>query len=448
MGKLFGTDGLRGTAGRFPLDRATLELLGCILYFHLKDQNIDPWLIIGRDTRASGPTISQSVCQGFSHAGGSVRDAGTLSTPAIAYLAKSEQNFALSITASHNPSMDNGVKIFGPDGLKLAEQIELEFEDYLLGEKPLVRQIGTQPGKIIDTAKEFHSKYFHHLVDDFFPDLDLSGLSVVLDCANGALCEIAPGILKQLGAQVHALNVQPDGNNINQHCGSLYPDVLLEALKQNGFDCGFTFDGDGDRCLAGDRDQLYDGDFILGAAARHLQSAGKLNKNSVVATSMSNMGLEVFLKERGITLHRVPVGDKYVLEKLKEDNLSLGGEQSGHVIFMNDSFIGDGLATALQVLRIYKKSKSKFSDIFEGIRRYPQTLLNVSVKNKPEFHLVPGVPEKVRQIEEQLRDGGRIVLRYSGTEMLARIMIEGPDQKEIEQMALELSGIIRSQLSS
>jgi phosphoglucosamine mutase len=448
MGKLFGTDGLRGTAGHFPLDSATLELLGCILYFHLKEQATDPWLIIGRDTRESGPRIAQSLCQGFIHAGGNVRDGGTLSTPAIAYLAKSERNFALSITASHNPSMDNGVKIFGPDGLKIPEHIELQFEDYLLGEKPFIQQIGKQPGQIIDTAKDFRDKYFHHLVNDFFPDLDLTGLSVVLDCANGALCDLAPAILRQMGAQVHAINVQPDGKNINQHCGSLYPDVLLDALKQNGNDCGFTFDGDGDRCLAGDQDHLYDGDFILGAAARHLQSRGQLNKHSVVATSMSNMGLEVFLKEHGITLHRVPVGDKYVLEKLKEENLSLGGEQSGHIIFMNDSFIGDGLATALQVLRIHKNLHGKFSDIFDGIRRFPQTLLNVSVKSKPEFQLVAGVPDKVREIENKLGDGGRIVLRYSGTEMLARIMIEGADQKEIEQMALELSGIIQSQLSS
>jgi phosphoglucosamine mutase len=448
MGKLFGTDGLRGTAGEFPLDSATLELLGYVLFFHLKDRGVDPWLIIGRDTRASGPRIAKSICLGFTRAGGNVRDAGILSTPAIAYLAKSEKNFALSITASHNPSMDNGVKVFGPDGLKLADQIEREFETYLLGEKPFLREMAKRAGQILPMEQEFHSKYSHHLVNDFFPHLDLTGISVVLDCANGALSELAPAILKKMGATVHALNVRPDGANINQHCGSLYPDVLLNALHQNGYDCGFTFDGDGDRCLAGDRDHLYDGDFILGAAARQLQAYGKLKKNSVVATTMSNMGLEVFLKEHGIALHRVPVGDKNVLEKLKEEDLSLGGEQSGHVIFMNDSFIGDGLATALQVLRIFKNAGEGFSDIFEGIMRYPQTLLNVSVKRKPEFELVAGVTEKVREIEQKLGDAGRIVLRYSGTEMLARIMIEGPDQKDIEQMALELSGIIRSQLAS
>jgi phosphoglucosamine mutase len=446
MGKLFGTDGLRGTAGEFPLDNATLELLGRVLYFLLVDQKADPQLIVGRDTRESGPNILRALCVGFLRAGGTIRDGGILSTPAIAYLAKSEQNFAVSITASHNPSDDNGIKIFGADGLKLAEQTELEIEPYLLGEKPFLRETAAQPGENRQLQQQFQEKYFNHLVNDFFPDLNLNGMTIVLDCANGALFQMAPAILKKMGATVHALNTEPDGKNINQHCGSLYPDVLQSALHQNGADCGFTFDGDGDRCLAADRQDLYDGDFILGAAARYLQSRSQLRNNSVVATSMSNMGLESFLKKYGIHLHRVPVGDKNVLEKLKEDGLSLGGEQSGHVIFMNDSFIGDGLATALQILRIYQNSGGKFSEIFEGIKRFPQTLLNVAVKSKPDLNSVPGVSEKIHQIEQELGDSGRIVVRFSGTEMLARIMVEGPEQNQIDRMAKELSEIIRSQL--
>jgi phosphoglucosamine mutase len=447
MGKLFGTDGLRGTAGEFPLDNATLELLGRILYFLLINQKVEPNLIVGRDTRESGPNILRALCAGFLRAGGKIRDGGILSTPAIAFLAKSERNFAVSITASHNPSDDNGVKIFGADGLKLAEQTELEIEPYILGEKAFVRQTVTQPGENRQVEQEFQEKYFNHLVNDFFPDLDLNGMTIVLDCANGALYQMAPAILRKMGATVHALNTEPDGKNINQHCGSLYPDVLQNALHQNGADCGFTFDGDGDRCLAADRQDLYDGDSILGAAARYLQSRSQLKNNSVVATTMSNMGLESFLKKYGIQLHRVPVGDKYVLEKLKENGLSLGGEQSGHVIFMNDSFIGDGLVTALQILRIYKNSSGKFSEIFEGIKRFPQTLLNVPVKSKPDLNSVPGVSEKIEKIEEELGDSGRIVVRFSGTEMLARIMVEGPEQNQIDRMAKELSEIIRSQLS-
>jgi phosphoglucosamine mutase len=447
MGKLFGTDGLRGTAGDYPLDHATVELLGRILYFLLIDREIEPVLIVGRDTRESGPDITESLCRGFSCAGGHIRNGGILPTPAIAYLAKSEENVAVSITASHNPANDNGIKIFGPDGFKLSEQTEMEIELYLLGEKEFVRDTPAPQGQNHSCEQEFRSKYFNHLVNDFFPHLDLSGMSIVLDCANGALYQIAPMVLRQMGATVHALNTQPDGRNINDRCGALHPEVLVQTLKENGFDCGFTFDGDGDRCLAANHNGMYDGDFILGAAARSLQSRSMLKKNAVVATSMSNLGLEVFLKKRGIDLIRVPVGDKYVLEKLKEDDLSLGGEQSGHIIFMNDSFIGDGLATALQVLRIYKFSGKRFPEIFEGIQRYPQILLNVPVKSKPELTSVTGVPEKIQAIEQELGDTGRIVVRYSGTEMLARIMLEGPEQTTIERMANELKQIIQAQLN-
>ena len=446
MGKLFGTDGLRGTAGTFPLDNATLELLGRILYFNFTETHVEPVLIVGRDTRESGPAITEALCRGFSRAGGKIRDGGILPTPAIAYLAKSEQNFAVSVTASHNPSEDNGIKIFGPDGLKFLEETELEIEPYLLGEKSFIRESTAAQGENCRLEEEFHEKYFNHLVNDFFPDLDLSGMSIVVDCANGALYQLAPAILEKLGARVHPLNTSPDGKNINRNSGSLYPEVVANALRENGFDCGFTFDGDGDRCLVADHHQLYDGDFILGAASRYLDERSQLKRKTVVGTSMTNLGLEVFLNKRGMKLVRVPVGDKYVLEKLREEDLSLGGEQSGHIIFMNDSFIGDGLATALQVLRIYKNSGKKFSEVFEGIRRYPQTIVNVTVKSKPELHTIPGIQEKIQQVESELGEAGRVVVRYSGTEMVARVMIEGPEQSMIDRMAAELSQLFKSEL--
>lgn len=446
MGKLFGTDGLRGTAGNYPLDNATVELLGRILYFHFTEKHLNPVLIIGRDTRESGPTIAAALARGFCRAGGQVRDGGILPTPAIAYLARSERNFAVAITASHNPSADNGIKIFGTDGLKLSEQTELEIEPYLLGEKSFVRDNGSPQGETCAEEQAFRKKYFDHLVNDFFPDLDLSGMSLVVDCANGAFYDLAPAILRKMGATVHPLNTNPDGKNINYNCGSLYPEVVTQELRKNGFDCGFTFDGDGDRCLSADHTDMYDGDFILGAAARYLNSRSQLKKNKVVGTSMTNLGLDAFLRRQNIELIRVPVGDKYVLEKLKEEDLSLGGEQSGHIIFMNDSFIGDGLVTALQVLRMYKNSGTSFSGIFEGIKRYPQVLISVPVKSKPELQTVAGVSEKIELIERELAEAGRIVVRYSGTEMLARVMLEGPDQTQIEKMASELCKILESQL--
>ncbi len=446
MGKLFGTDGLRGAAGEYPLDNATLELLGRILYFFFIEKAIAPVLIVGRDTRASGTTIADALTRGFIRSGGHVHDGGVLPTPAIAYLAKTQNSLAVSITASHNPADDNGIKLFAPDGYKLQEQVESEIESYLTGEKMFLKETAAGPGESSIHHQHFATLYSNHL-KELFSDLDLSDVRIVIDCANGALFEIAPAVLRSLGAEVAVLNVEPDGKNINYMCGSLFPEVLANAVRKTQFDCGFTFDGDGDRCLVADTNAMYDGDFILGAAARYLHSRSLLKQNAVVATTMSNLGLEVFLKTLGIELRRVPVGDKYVLEKLELEDLSLGGEQSGHVIFMNDSHIGDGLLTALQILRIYKNSgSSSFSAIWDGIRKFPQTLTNVPVKSKPDLQSVPGVPEKILDIEAALGLSGRIVVRYSGTEMLARIMIEGPEQSQIEEMAGELSKIISSQL--
>ncbi len=447
MGRLFGTDGLRGVAREFPLDNATIELLGSILYFFLADRNIERELIIGRDTRESGPYLFEALGRGFGQSGGKILDSGILSTPALAYLAKKEGKCAISITASHNPYQDNGIKIFGPDGYKLSEEAELEIEPFLLGEKAFQRTIQS-PARIDSRPmhEAFRDEYCLHLTKELFSDLDLHGTRVALDCANGALYEIAPMVLGQLGAEVTAFHVEPNGLNINDHCGSLFPHLLLEEMKANGFDCGFTFDGDGDRCLAADLQNMYDGDFILAAAARHLQTRGELKKNAVVATTMSNLGLEVFLKHHGISLHRVPVGDKNVLEKLQKEELSLGGEQSGHIIFMNDSFIGDGLLTALQLLRTYKNSGTTFAHLSDGFVKFPQILLNIPVRSKPDLSTIPDLQQKMEVFQKELGDAGRMVVRYSGTEMKARVMIEGPDHDSIERMAKELGEIIKTKL--
>ncbi|HSE40962.1 MAG TPA: phosphoglucosamine mutase [Acidobacteriota bacterium] len=447
MGKLFGTDGLRGVASVFPLDQASIELLGRVLFFLLKDRDIEPEIIIGRDTRESGPVLFNALCRGFSSAGGRVDDAGILSTPALAYLAQVEKKCAVSITASHNPYQDNGIKIFGPDGYKLSEEVEAEIEPYLLGEKSLDRT-DTIPecNRNSDFLEYFRSEYKEYLVRSLFRDLNLKGLKIAIDCANGALCEVAPAVFRAMGAEVKAFHNQPNGQNINDHCGALYPHVLYGYVQENGFDAGFTFDGDGDRCMAADKTHVYDGDYILAAAALYLKAHGKLKKNAVVGTAMSNMGLEVFLRNQGIHLYRVPVGDKNVLEKLQEEDLSLGGEQSGHIIFMNDSFIGDGLLTALQVLRILKESGSSLAQFCTGFTKYPQILLNVSVKSKPDLQAIPEIHSAISKLEEELKSSGRILVRYSGTEPLARIMIEGPEQSRIESMAASLAEIVRNKL--
>jgi phosphoglucosamine mutase len=448
MGRLFGTDGLRGVAGQFPLDNATVELLGHVLYFLLTDRKLQPEIIVGRDTRESGPFLFDALARGFAKAGGQIYDAGVLSTPALAYLATAEKKCAISITASHNPYPDNGIKIFGADGFKLSEEAEGEIEPYLLGEKAFLRNNASAdhpaPQPMHDTYLTQYCRYF---LDRLFRGLDLSGMKIAVDCANGALSEIAPKVLSAFGARVVAFHTNPNGRNINEGCGSLHPEILLEEIRRDGFDCGFTFDGDGDRCLAGDRKSVYDGDFILGAAAIYLHERGELKKDAVVATSMSNLGLEIFLKKHAIHLHRVPVGDKNVLEKLRQEDLSLGGEQSGHIIFMNESFIGDGLLTALELLRIYKNSAAPFSDLCDGFVKCPQILLNVPVRKKPELETLPEIQASIRKIEQELGDAGRILVRYSGTEMKARIMIEGTDQNRIETLAGGLAEIIKNKLN-
>lgn len=448
MGKLFGTDGLRGIAGEFPLDQATTELLGHVLFYLLTEKGTEPEIIIGRDTRESGPGIFNSLCRGFSSPGGKIDDAGVLSTPALAYLAKTERKYTISITASHNAYRDNGIKIFGPDGYKLTEDAENEIEPYLLGHRPFLRDPAAGGcTRNEDLQEYFRTRYCQHLVREVFAGLDLRGMRVALDCANGALSHLAPQVLRELGAEVLAIHVEPNGRNINENSGALHPEAVLQHLRAEGCDAGFTYDGDGDRCLCADQAATYDGDFILAAAAVYLHDRGRLKKDAVVATTMSNLGLEVFLQERGLHLYRVPVGDKYVVEKLEQDELSLGGEQSGHIIFRNESFIGDGLLTSLEILRMMKDSGKPLSQLCEGFVKYPQILLNIPVRHKPELSGIPEVQERLRKIEGQLGSHGRIVLRYSGTESLARIMIEGPEQEMIRNMAEDLGQILREKLN-
>jgi phosphoglucosamine mutase len=446
--KLFGTDGLRAVAGEFPLDSATVELLGRVLFSFLKEKNLETEIIIGQDTRESSDQLFTALTKGFCEAGGRIDRAGVISTPALAFLAKKEGKCAIAITASHNPFRDNGIKIFGPDGYKMSEESESWIEPYLLGEKTFASsKNGPGCGENREMQQHFFNEYCTYLKTELFGDLDLSGIRVVIDCANGAVFQLAPDVLRSLGAEVTAINDQPDGRNINQNCGALYPNVLFEKIREDGYDCGFTFDGDGDRCMAADSEGVYDGDFILAVSARYLQDQGKLNGNSVVATPMSNMGLEVFLRKRDIRLLRVPVGDKNVLDMLKRERLSLGGEQSGHIIFMNDTFIGDGLITALQLLRIYKRAKTPFGRLCDGFTKFPQILLNIPVKQKPDLNAIPEIADGIKDAEQKLSGTGRILVRYSGTEMLARIMIEGPDQTLIESMARQLGEILQSKLN-
>ncbi len=448
MKKLFGTDGMRGEAGNFPLDRETIEIVGSSLARQFREKTgRNPRFVSGRDTRESGTWIEQAFHTGAKSESAVCESAGVITTPGIAFLTK-EFGFdaGIVISASHNPFEDNGIKIFSPTGKKIDGETERNIEKDIFenGKRK------TENGKfeIVSDSKsaEFQDAYLNYLAQSF-ENLRLKNFKMVVDCANGAACELAPELFGKLGAKVIAVNNQPDGKNINKNCGSLHLDVLQQKVLEEKADFGVAFDGDADRSLFVDeKGNLVDGDATLWIMAQYLQEHGKLENNKVVATVMSNIGLEIALKSKNIELVRTAVGDKYVLEVLLKTGASIGGEQSGHIIFPKKSLVGDGMMTTLFLLEaIYEKQKT-FSEMTEGFARYPQILVNVKVREKLPFEDVREINEASRQLNEKLNGNGRLLLRYSGTENLARVMIEGRNQTEIENQANHLAEIIKNSL--
>lgn len=443
MTSLFGTDGIRGVAGRYPLDGPTIYACARALAVHLERRlGRPPRLVTGRDTRDSGRWIEGVLTRGLGEAGAEVVSAGIITTPGIAYLTRSQSlDAGVVISASHNPFPDNGIKIFSAAGTKLEDELEQAIEADILQSAPA--KVNVSPSWL-DVDEQLCRHYLNYLIHDIGQELDLHGLKLGLDCAHGAAYEIAPEVFRSLGADVQALAVEPDGKNINQDCGTVHIEVLSQWMRDHNYDLGIAFDGDADRVLFVGRDgRVFDGDHILFVAAKSLQAAGRLNHNLVVGTVMSNGGLEKGLQERGIRLHRTPVGDRYVLEALLELGGSLGGEQSGHIIFPHVSLAGDGLITALEVLRIMRQTGCDLYELSEGLTLYPQLLINVPVRSKPPFESVPAILAHQRAIEQQLEGRGRLLLRYSGTEDKARIMIEAEDPDLVTRLANELADTIR-----
>lgn len=447
MKKLFGTDGIRGKAGIFPLDETTISIIGKSLTKQFKRKNgVPPQFITGRDTRESGDWIEEAFHTGAISEGAKCESAGILTTPGIAYLTK-RNNFdaGIVISASHNPFQDNGIKVFMPTGKKLDQATEQEIEKEIFEES----QNETQKSRFsVDTSRvdEYQHHYLDHLIEEF-KQLSLSNLKLVIDCANGAASHLAPQLFETFGANVIAINNEPNGENINQDCGSLHLDKLQEKVISEQADFGVAFDGDADRSLFVDeKGELADGDAILWIMAQYLQNEGKLNKDTVVATVMSNIGLEIALHSKQIKLLRTSVGDKYVLQELIKTNSSIGGEQSGHIIFPNRSLVGDGLQTALYLLEALQENKKSLAEMKNGFTKFPQILVNVGVKEKRPFEEVSEIMDSARNIENELGETGRLLLRYSGTENLARVMIEGRDQIEIENQAHRLAEIIKNSL--
>jgi phosphoglucosamine mutase len=450
MKSLFGTDGIRGEAGRFPLDAPTVNTIAFSLARYLRSSKQDPpIIIIGRDTRESGEWIEQALIKGATAAGAECHSAGVITTPGVAFLTKRlDADAGVVISASHNPYNDNGIKIFSPTGRKLDDSVERLIEADVLKQRNSVASSETQPfpASLGDEAS-LQQRYLDFLVGEIGNGLNLTGLRLAVDCANGASSKLAPELFRRLGAIVVAINCEPNGKNINLNCGSLHIEGLQKAVKDSGADFGVAFDGDADRSLFVDGHGVYvDGDATLWVLANDLRKSGRLRLDTVVATVMSNIGLELAFRGVGISLVRTDVGDKYVLEELLRMGASLGGEQSGHIIMPDLSLAGDGMITALSVARALQESGKSMAELTAGFAQYPQVLLNVRVREKTNFSDMPAVQEVVGQVESKLAQKGRLLLRYSGTEPLARVMIEGEKQDEINSYAQQIADAIKKEI--
>lgn len=446
--KLFGTDGVRGTAGQFPITPDIVLKLGQALGFVLRRKEEVPKVVIGKDTRLSGYMVEQCLAAGLNSMGVQVQLIGPLPTPGIGFLATNMRASAgIVISASHNPFHDNGIKIFGPDGFKISDEEELEIESLVFHQdmNKLLRshgQIGRT--KRIDDAL---GRYLVYVKNTFPLDLSLEGVRIVLDCANGASYKVAPMVFEELGAEVIVIGNRPDGFNVNKKSGALHPDQVSENVKKYRADIGITLDGDADRVILCDEEgEIIDGDRILAICALQLKEEGLLSKNTVVATHMSNIALDQLLKKHDINICRTNVGDKYVVEAMRKHGYVLGGEQSGHIVLLNHSTTGDGCVAALKVLEVALKKGKKLSELRNILVNAPQVLKNIPVSQKVPLEELPGYYEMISKIEKKLGSSGRVFVRYSGTEPLVRILIEASDATLADECAEELSYWLKSQL--
>ena len=444
--ELFGTDGIRGIPGTPPLDDATLYATGRGLGEYLRREHGSAHVLIGMDTRESGPHIAALLAAGLQKDGATVELAGVITTPGVACLVRqNDYQAGVVISASHNPYHDNGVKLFSHEGMKFpdAEEEKIEADIFRLKSPavPLER-----PALVAD--HKLHVEYLDFLKGHVLAGAQLNGFRIVLDCANGAAYQLGPELFRSLGADVVVMAVTPDGRNINAGCGSLYLDGLRERVMEEKAELGIAFDGDADRALfVGKTGRIVNGDGVLFAVARYLKSEKALRQERVVATSMSNLGLERALAREGISLARAAVGDRYVLEEMLKSDNNLGGEQSGHIIFLDDSPAGDGLLTAVKVASLVSM-KGSLESLVEGLKDYPQIIVNVKVKAKPPLESIPEVARALAEANATLAENGRVVLRYSGTEPLARVMVEAEHQADVERFARSIANALRETIGA
>jgi phosphoglucosamine mutase len=444
MRKLFGTDGVRGVANIYPMTIEIAMQIGRAIAFTVKNQARRHRIVIGKDTRVSCYMIENALAAGICSMGVDVLLVGPLPTPGIAFITTSMRADAgVVISASHNPFQDNGIKIFSYDGFKLPDEVEVSMEDLIFSQKmEALRPVADEVGKAarIDDAK---GRYIVFLKNTFPREYTLDDFHIVLDCANGATYGVAPHVFGELGAQVTPLGVHPDGKNINHKCGALHPELMAAKVKELGADIGLALDGDGDRLIVSDENgNIVDGDHVMAICAKELLKQRKLNRKTLVATIMSNMGLQIAMDQMGGHMVRTGVGDRYVVECMRREGYSFGGEQSGHLIFLDHITTGDGTLAALQLLAIMKKRGKPLSELATIMESFPQILKNVRTATRMEVNAIPGFSEAIKKFEQKLGNSGRILVRPSGTEPVIRVMVEGQDKEMITEIADELCDLV------
>ncbi|MDR0436146.1 MAG: phosphoglucosamine mutase [Propionibacteriaceae bacterium] len=445
MGKLFGTDGIRGEANRHPMDAMTAFALGQALTHVIHPKHRPPVVVIGKDTRISGYMLESALEAGITSMGGIVHMLGVLPTPGIAYITQSMRADAgFVVSASHNPYQDNGIKVFGPNGFKLSDAQEDEIERLMLsGELASLTPPAAELGRAY-RLDDVLGRYIVFLKNSFPRSLRLDGVKIAMDVANGASYRVAPAVYRELGADVYVINDEPNGYNINDNAGAMHPEALAKVVREIGAQVGFAYDGDADRLIAVDESgEVVSGDQILLINALELKRQGRLTNNAVVSTVMSNLGFRVACDEAGIVNHAAPVGDRYVLELMKKVGAVIGGEDSGHTIFLRRHTTGDGILSSLQLITCMLKTGKPLSELKQAMRVYPQALVNVDVARKPELENVPEVMAAIAAAEGELGTHGRVLVRYSGTQNLCRVMVEGPTITETESHAEAIADAVR-----
>jgi phosphoglucosamine mutase len=448
--RLFGTDGIRGTANKFPMTSDVIvkvgQAMGLLLRQHPRKSGHKPMVLIGKDTRLSGYMVEQALASGLNSMGVGVQLTGPLPTPGIGFLARNMRvDAGIIISASHNPFDDNGIKIFGADGFKIPDSMEREIER-LVDEDELTEHLasGDSTRRIDDAA----GRYIVYAKNAFPLNLSLDGMRIVLDCANGAAYKVAPAIFSELGADLVVIGDEPNGYNVNDKCGALHPETLCDAVLKYRADVGISLDGDADRVIMADKNgKVVNGDHILAVCAIHLSKKKALPQNTIVATQMSNVGLDLAMKRHGIYVVRTDVGDKNVVEAMRQQGYTLGGEQSGHIIHLDHSTTGDGCVAALNVLAVMRAENKSLHELSATMEDVPQVLINTRVKNRKDLASIPGYTKLIEAAEKKLAGRGRCFVRFSGTEPLVRVLVEGPDKNQIDQLAEEITQFLQSELA-